>query len=769
MALIALFCSTLLLGASACSATPAEEPADPGSEGHPGFPTEGSGELNLYNFTNYISPDILAAFAEETGQIKVNVDTFSSGEEMVAKVKSGTATYDVVAVSAYLVEDMVASGLLKELDLTEWPNGGNIETGFIDVYFDEGRKYTTPYSTVVSGIGVDTDVVTEPITFLKDYFAAPASAIGGIGLHDSQRFVIDAALMAVGSEPCTTDGEAYQDALDLLNEFKANIKIISSDGTIDRLAGGETVLSTMWNGSFARAQSQNPSLEYVFPEEGFMVDLDNWAILANAQNADNAKIFMNWMLDPEHAGENADYIKYSQPIKGIEEFLPEATEGNAAVVVADAETMKRAYVSSRAHPSSRSSTTSSGRCSRADPPRPRAGRSGARAPSSAGSRAGIPPPAGEVRPHLLGDVMNEGPLDGLLVVDLSRALAGPHAGMMLGDLGARVIKVETPGSGDDTRQWGPPFMPGDDGQAHSTYFLSCNRNKESIALDLKSDDGRAVLRELVLRADVLIENFRTGVMDRLGIGTNALAELNPRLVQLSITGFGHDGPEGGRAGYDQIVQGEAGLMSLTGSGPDDPQRVGVPIADLLGGIHGVVGVLAALHERERTGRGRVVRTSLLASIVGVHAFQGTRVTVAGEVPHAQGNHHPSIAPYGLFSCRDGAIQISVASNSLWRAFCGEFGLDPEEPGLAGNPERVRDRARMIALVEDVFADQDAADLLARLSRGGDPGGQGARPRRGLRVGSAALSGARGRGRAHGSRCGAARRSPDPVLRCRRGR
>lgn len=319
--------------------------------------------------------------------------------------------------------------------------------------------------------------------------------------------------------------------------------------------------------------------------------------------------------------------------------------------------------------------------------------------------------------------MNQGSLDGLLVVDLSRALAGPHAGMMLGDLGARVIKVESPGSGDDTRVWGPPFVGDGDGTAFSTYFLSCNRNKESIALDLKSDDGRDVLRELLKRADVMIENFRTGVMDRLGFSTAALAALNPSLIQLSITGFGHDGPEGGRAGYDQIVQGEAGLMSLTGPGPDAVQRVGTPIADLLGGIHGVVGVLAALHERDRTGRGRVVRTSLLSSIVGVHAFQGTRVTVAGETPRAQGNHHPSIAPYGLFACRDGVIQMSVANDNLWRGFCAEFGLDPASPGLATNPERVAHREQTIAFVETALRSHAAAELLERLRAAGIPAGK----------------------------------------------
>jgi crotonobetainyl-CoA:carnitine CoA-transferase CaiB-like acyl-CoA transferase len=315
-----------------------------------------------------------------------------------------------------------------------------------------------------------------------------------------------------------------------------------------------------------------------------------------------------------------------------------------------------------------------------------------------------------------------GPLQGLIVIDLSRALAGPHAGMMLGDLGARVIKVEAPGTGDDTRSWGPPFVgPEDDPQA--TYFLSCNRNKESIALDLKSGADRAVLQELLLRADVVIENFRTGVMDRLGFSNAAMQALNPRLVILSITGFGHDGPEGGRAGYDQIVQGEAGLMSVTGNGPQDPQRVGVPIADLLSGMYGAYGLLAALLERERTGRGQVVRTSLLAAVVGVHAFQGTRVTVAGEVPAAQGNHHPSIAPYGLFRCRDGSVQISVGSDALWRKFCAVFGLDGEAPDFACNADRVRNHTQTVDLVERAFASYPAVELLEKLRAAGIPAGK----------------------------------------------
>jgi crotonobetainyl-CoA:carnitine CoA-transferase CaiB-like acyl-CoA transferase len=320
-----------------------------------------------------------------------------------------------------------------------------------------------------------------------------------------------------------------------------------------------------------------------------------------------------------------------------------------------------------------------------------------------------------------GPSAGAGPLADVTVVDLSRALAGPHATQMLGDLGARVVKVETPGTGDDSRGWGPPFV----GDEHhiSTYFLSANRNKESIALDLKSEADKEVLLGLVDSADVLVENFRTGVLERLGIGVADLCARNPRLVVLSITGFGHDGPEGGRAGYDQIAQGESGLMSLTGADPEHPQKFGVPIADLLAGMYGAYGVLAALHERATTGVGRVVRTSLLAASIGVHAYQGTRWTVAGQVAKAAGNHHPSIAPYGLFHCRDGIVQIAVGSEGLWRRLCSAFDLDPHAEGLATNVERVGNRDRLIGVVEDAFADHDAEPLLARLAEAGVPAGK----------------------------------------------
>ncbi|XBS80132.1 CoA transferase [Glutamicibacter mishrai] len=315
-----------------------------------------------------------------------------------------------------------------------------------------------------------------------------------------------------------------------------------------------------------------------------------------------------------------------------------------------------------------------------------------------------------------------GPLSGYVVLDLTRALAGPHAGMMMGDLGAKVIKIETVGTGDDTRGWGPPFVgPEDNRQA--TYFLSCNRNKLSLSLNLKDEEHKEKLAELVKNSDVLMENFRTGVLDRLGFSTQVLHELNPRLVILSITGFGHDGPEAHRSGYDQILQGEAGLMSITGSGPDDPQKVGVPIADLLSGMYGAYGALAALLEREKTGRGQVVRTSLLASIIGVHAFQGTRAMVAGQNPQAIGNHHPSIAPYGLYGCKDSKVQISIGSEKLWQNFASSFNLPADDPRFISNALRVQNRPALNELIERAFSGYDAEELLAALDGAGIPSGK----------------------------------------------
>ena len=309
-----------------------------------------------------------------------------------------------------------------------------------------------------------------------------------------------------------------------------------------------------------------------------------------------------------------------------------------------------------------------------------------------------------------------GPLTDILVVDLSRAVAGPQASQMLGDLGARVIKIESQG-GDDSRQWGPPFVDGE-----STYFLSVNRNKESVVLDLKSNDGKAVLTELVKRADVLIENFRVGTLDRLGFSEKRIRELNPRVVFLSITGFGHDGPEADRPGYDQIAQGEAGLMSITGSNPDDPQRVGVPIADVLSGMNGASGVLAALLEREKTGRGTTVRTSLIASVVGAHVFQGTAQTVAGVTGRARGNHHPSLAPYGLFQCADGPCQIAVGNETHWAGVKKVLGLAENEL-FESNADRVMNRDALIAEMNSALANWKLDDALAAFDELGVPAGR----------------------------------------------
>jgi crotonobetainyl-CoA:carnitine CoA-transferase CaiB-like acyl-CoA transferase len=251
--------------------------------------------------------------------------------------------------------------------------------------------------------------------------------------------------------------------------------------------------------------------------------------------------------------------------------------------------------------------------------------------------------------------------------------------------------------------------------------MSANRNKESLTLDLKDEGDKAVLTELVRRADVLLENFRVGVMDRLGFPVARLHELNPRLVICSITGFGHDGPEAGRAGYDQIAQGEGGLMSVTGD--QEPTKVGLPVADLLAGMNAAYGVAAALLERERTGRGRVVRTSLLASVVGVHAFQGTRWTVGHEVPGRSGSHHAAIAPYGMYRTRTAPVQVACGSEGLWRALAAALGLDSEDPRFVTNVDRVAHRDELTAAIEEVLGTAPAEHWLVALADAGVPAGK----------------------------------------------
>lgn len=304
---------------------------------------------------------------------------------------------------------------------------------------------------------------------------------------------------------------------------------------------------------------------------------------------------------------------------------------------------------------------------------------------------------------------SSGPLSGLVVLDISRILSGPYAAMLLGDMGANVIKVERPVVGDDTRSWGPPFV-GSTENPESAYFLSANRNKASIALDFKDDFDKEVFWALVDKADVVVENFREGVLERLGMGHDEILRRNPKAIILSITGFGSDGPESGRPGYDQIIQGEAGLMSITGPNPETPTKVGVPISDLLSGIFGALGVVSALVERGNTGRGQVVRTSLLASTVAVHAFQGTRWLVANEVPHATGNSHPTVAPYGAFIAADGVIQIAVGNDNLWSGFAPYVDIDPNDARFKSNGLRVKNRKELESEISAVFKTRTVAEL-----------------------------------------------------------
>jgi crotonobetainyl-CoA:carnitine CoA-transferase CaiB-like acyl-CoA transferase len=312
------------------------------------------------------------------------------------------------------------------------------------------------------------------------------------------------------------------------------------------------------------------------------------------------------------------------------------------------------------------------------------------------------------------------PLDDIRVVDLSRALAGPYATMMMADAGADVIKVEPPG-GDDSRGW-LPYVDRN-GYRESAYYMSANRNKRSVVLDLKSADDAERLRWLASRADVLVENYRPGVLERLGLGLDELRKLNPGLITLSITGFGRSGPSGKRPGFDQIVQAEAGLMSLTGQPGGTPQRVGLPMADILAGLFGAFGVMNALRTRERTGRGEHVETSLLAAVVGVHVFHGVGWLAAGVEPVLTGNRHPSIAPYGVFGCADADIVIGVGSEALWRRFAPIVGLDPNRPDIATNADRVTRAEALQKEVDALLSERRAAEVLTALDAVGVPAGR----------------------------------------------
>ncbi|HTX63831.1 MAG TPA: CoA transferase, partial [Acidimicrobiales bacterium] len=302
------------------------------------------------------------------------------------------------------------------------------------------------------------------------------------------------------------------------------------------------------------------------------------------------------------------------------------------------------------------------------------------------------------------------PMEGIRVVDLSRVLAGPFATMVMGDLGAAVVKVEDPWVGDDTRQFGPPYQ-GD----QSAYFLSVNRNKRSLALDLKRAAGRRVLHRLAAVADVLVENFRPGTAARLGIGYEELAEINPRLIYVSISGFGQTGPLRDQPGYDAIAQARSGMMSVTGEPDGMPVRSGVATADLAAGMWALIGVLGALRVRERTGRGQWIDVSLLdAQLSWLTHFAGGYFAT-GEVPGRLGSAHPSIVPYQAFSTADGHLMVAVGSDSLWRRFVQMLGSPAEllEEGYQTNSDRVRNRDTLLPIVERLLRADSTAYWLGR--------------------------------------------------------
>ena len=310
-----------------------------------------------------------------------------------------------------------------------------------------------------------------------------------------------------------------------------------------------------------------------------------------------------------------------------------------------------------------------------------------------------------------------GPLAGLRVLELARILAGPWAGQILADLGADVVKVERRGAGDDTRAWGPPFVAAaDGGNLGSAYFHCTNRGKRSIELDFESEDGRRIVRKLAARSDILIENFKVGGLAKFGLDYASLAGINPRLIYCSVTGFGQTGPYAARAGYDLMAQGMGGFMSLTGAPDGEPTRAGVPIADIFTGVYSVVGILAALAEREKTGRGRHVDTALVDTQVGVLGNQALNYLVSGALPERIGNAHPNIVPYQVFPVADGHVIIASGNDSQFAKLCGVLG----EPELAQNPayktnaDRVKNRAQIVAHISNLTSRFRRADILAGL-------------------------------------------------------
>jgi crotonobetainyl-CoA:carnitine CoA-transferase CaiB-like acyl-CoA transferase len=311
------------------------------------------------------------------------------------------------------------------------------------------------------------------------------------------------------------------------------------------------------------------------------------------------------------------------------------------------------------------------------------------------------------------------PLDGLRVLDLTRALAGPFCSQMLGDMGADVLKVEQPGVGDNARGWGPPFQGGE-----SSYFLSVNRNKRSMALNLRDRRGAEVLRRLVARSDVLLENFVPGTLERLGFSYEACRAIKPTLIYCSISGFGQVGPERERAAYDQVVQGLGGIMSITGEVGGPPIRVGIAIADIMAGMFAAYAVQVALFHRERTGIGQMIDTSLLDGQLAMLTYQAGRYFATGEAPQSSGNQHPTIVPYGVYRASDAYFNLAVGTEDLWRRFCTALDLNHlrADARFATNRDRLAHRDQLNALLEPVFVARSIAEIQELMDRASVPCG-----------------------------------------------
>jgi formyl-CoA transferase len=312
-----------------------------------------------------------------------------------------------------------------------------------------------------------------------------------------------------------------------------------------------------------------------------------------------------------------------------------------------------------------------------------------------------------------------GPLKGVRVLDLSRVLAGPFCAMILGDLGAEVIKVERPGVGDETRAWGPPYVGGE-----SAYYLCANRNKKSITLNLKTEEGRRILRELILRSDVVIENFRTGTMEGWGLGYEDLKPLHPGLIYCKITGYGSEGPARDRPGYDFILQAESGWMSITGPVEGPPFKVGVAVVDVVTALFAVIAILAALAERSRSGHGQKVKISLLECALASLVNVASNYLVSGVPPRRYGNAHPNIVPYEAFETADGYIVIAVGNDSQFRALCECIGRAElaEDPRFATNSQRVMNRDLLIPILREIIRRRSTQEWLRALLPAGVPAG-----------------------------------------------